>query len=438
MGLRNRFILLMAGIVLVPLVTLPLTLLVVQLVMPGWNDPLLKPQIVGARLLKSQFIESIAKQDYSDLDKGLAGGSLLIEDVQSNIVIHASPLGADAVLDPNSMDSLVMILNIQDHTYRITLRSQAVGPAYQNAFLLPFVPVLAMAAMLLFIMAMSLHILRGLQRSVKNLDYATREIAGGNLDFDLKIDHHDALVSLARAMEEMRQKLKEEYARRDRFIMAVSHDLKTPIAVIEAYLDAFDDGFANSREMQAQFLATIRDKTNILGHRISHLVELAKMTTVEWRHTLIATDFSIFMTERLQLIAEESAVMGRHLVLDLQHVPGVVLKMNADMISRVLENLIANAQSYSPDDGTALVVQTWNTQDKLFISVQNHGPGIKPEFRDLIFEPFFRADAGRNSRGFGLGLASVKSIIETHGWSIQVDSTPGQLTVFTIIIPICR
>ena len=71
----------------------------------------------------------------------------------------------------------------------------------------------------------------------------------------------------------------------------------------------------------------------------------------------------------------------------------------------------------------------------IILTISNGGPGIRAEDLQKIFEPFFRGDQGRNAGGFGLGLASVKSIVETHGWTISVESEPGVRTAFSIRIP---
>ena len=107
-----------------------------------------------------------------------------------------------------------------------------------------------------------------------------------------------------------------------------------------------------------------------------------------------------------------------------------------DMIARVLENLVDNAMAYGDPAVTILVsAERTGADGAIILRVENGGAGIPPHNLQRVFEPFFRGDRSRNDGGFGLGLASVKSIVETHGWSIAVESEPDVRTSFIITIP---
>jgi signal transduction histidine kinase len=205
--------------------------------------------------------------------------------------------------------------------------------------------------------------------------------------------------------------------------------------VLEGYLEAFEDGLVNNSKKREQYLHIMHEKTGLLSYRISHLVELAKMTTMEWRQTLIATDLGHFLEESFGHISDEVNADGGTLIVDLKTEPSLIVSINHDMVIRVFENLIDNARNYSPR-GSPISVSAWNTSSDAFISISNSGSGIPPEQVPLVFEPFFRGDPGRNTNGFGLGLASVKTIVDTHGWFISLESKPDVLTCFTIRIPL--
>ena len=321
--------------------------------------------------------------------------------------------------------------------YRAVFRSDSPPEGLGPPLILPLLPVAVLGIVILFTVAVSFGILRSLGRSMGKLEEATRRIAAGDLDFEPALPAGDSLASLAASMDAMRLRLKEEYQRRDRFILAVSHDLKTPLAVLEGYLDAFADGLADSPEKRESYLRVLREKTGVLSHRISHLVELARMTTVEWRQTFEDCDLSAFLKETLGLLSDEAAARGRRMEVDFRLSPGRRSALNRDMARRVLENLADNAETYSPPD-SVLRASAREEGAEVLVRISNEGEGIPAERRGLVFEPFYRGDPGRNAGGFGLGLASVKSIVEAHGWGIDLESVPGGTTSFTVRIPTSR
>ncbi|HCM28781.1 MAG: hypothetical protein A2Z99_21280 [Treponema sp. GWB1_62_6] len=289
--------------------------------------------------------------------------------------------------------------------------------------------------LLAVVVAISMLIARSLGASIRKLEDATRKIAAGDLDFPSSELASGDLASLGLSLDRMRAQLKEDRERRDRFIMGVSHDLKTPLAVIQGYLDALDDGLADTEEKRARYMAILRSKADLLGERIGHLIELAKTTTSEWRHTLAESDFGSFLEETLSPLAEYCAIRGFVLEWNLALAEPCILPFDRDMIARVLENLVGNAVSYG--DSTVPILADARIEGRaILLRVENGGPGIPDEDLRKVFEPFFRGSRSRKDGGFGLGLASVKSIVETHGWSIEAESEPGSRTAFIIRIPL--
>jgi len=111
--------------------------------------------------------------------------------------------------------------------------------------------------------------------------------------------------------------------------------------------------------------------------------------------------------------------------------------MDGDLMMRVFENLMNNAVRYSGEEKRIFLRAMLETdRPVLTVSIMNTGPGIQEKDLPLVFEPFHRGDASRNQKGFGLGLASVKAILDAHGWEIAASSDPGVETAFTIRIPV--
>ena len=432
MGLKARLLLLMTGIAILPILSSSLLVFTFQRLYPGVVSFKGSPLEFVFRQMEPHLAEAIRSGDFFRFSEGPETQSVRIEESRTGRVVFERP----GMGEPRpGADTMIVEQTVDGRDYRATFQVQAAAGSLNPSLILPFLPIFALGSVILFTVGVSLGILRSLGLSIGKLEAATRAISAGNLDFDLALPSGDSLGSLAASMDSMRRKLKEEYARRDRFILAVSHDLKTPLAVLEGYLDAFTDGLADSPEKRAAYLDVLREKTGLLGHRISHLVELARMTTVEWRQTLEECGLSGFLSETLKRLADEAAARGRRLEVDFRLPEGLSVAMNRDMVLRIFENLVDNAENYSPRD-SVLRAEAWSGEGEAFVRVTNEGPGIPAGSRDLVYEPFYRADAGRNTGGFGLGLSSVKSIVEAHGWSIELQSVPGGATSFTVRIPL--
>lgn len=432
MGLKARLLLLMTGIAILPILSSSLLVFTIQRLYPGVVSIKGSPLEFGFRQMETRLAEAIRSGDLSRFAEGPETQSVRIEEIGMGRIVFDRPAVSD--LQPG-VDSMVIDLTVDGTDYRATFLVQTAAGDLNPSLFLPLLPIFVLGVVILFTVAVSLGILRSLGHSIERLEAATRAISEGNLDFQLALPAGDSLASLAASMDSMRRNLKEEYARRDRFILAVSHDLKTPLAVLEGYLDAFADGLADSPEKRDAYLKILREKTGLLAHRISHLVELARLTTVEWRQTLEDCDLSSFLSETLNRLADEAAARGRRLEVDFRLPKGIYVAMNRDMVLRIFENLVDNAENYSPRD-TVLRAEAWSEKGEAFVRVTNEGSGISAGSRDLVFEPFYRADPGRNAGGFGLGLSSVKSIVEAHGWGIELQSVPGGLTSFTVRIPL--
>lgn len=288
---------------------------------------------------------------------------------------------------------------------------------------------------LLFVAIMVVIIVNSINRSIGRLEKATRRIAEGDLDFELPMKGNDKLASLTRSFDSMRGHLKEEYARRSRFIMGISHDLKTPLSSISGYANAIGEGYADTPAKLEKYVAIIEDKTKLLESRISMLIDYVRRETVDWKLNLKPVDLKLFFDE-LSNVFESEATINNHRYQGLVDIePGLLVPMDEGMVIRALENLMHNALSYSPDESVITFACTCNNR-VVSVSLTNHGPGIEPEQLPHIFDPFVRGERDRKGSGLGLGLSTVESILSSHGWHIDVESRQNDTTVFTITMPL--
>lgn len=287
----------------------------------------------------------------------------------------------------------------------------------------------------LFTALMSVLIIRSINSSITNLETATRRVADGDLDFSLSTDGKDRIASLTRSFETMRAQLKEQYDRGSRFLMGLSHDLKTPLTSIAGYVDAIRDGYADSEEKLEKYMSIIQAKTWLLESRISSLIDYAKQETREWKSTLMKVDFLQFAEELLALAETEALARHFRFTHGLDVPPETVIEMDSDMVGRAFENLVENAFAYATP-GSEISIRATSADGAIRLEFANEGSGIDPEHLPHIFDPLFRGSGDRHGGGFGLGLATVRSVITSHGWDIAVTSQPGGTTVFAVTIPL--
>jgi signal transduction histidine kinase len=276
-----------------------------------------------------------------------------------------------------------------------------------------------------------------LGRSILGLESATKRIAAGDLDFRLQVKGDDELASLTRSFEQMRRRLKEEEAKRSRFLMAVSHDLKTPLTSIEGYVEAIRDGLARNPQKLTKYLNIISEKSKALEGRILELIEFVKMETGEWKLKHEPIELVDYLLQVARAYQEDASVLKRVFTYRIDLPSETVIEADKGLLMRILENLLGNALRFTRE-GEEVHLRAWTVSDAIHIAVQDSGPGIPAGEIDLVFEPFYRGSSSRREQGFGLGLATVKSIIEAHGWRIEVRSGEGKGTMFLIDIPCPR
>jgi signal transduction histidine kinase len=286
-------------------------------------------------------------------------------------------------------------------------------------------------AFVAFASVMVFFIIRSINRSAGGLERATRRVAEGDLDFELDARGNDELAALTRSFESMRRELKETRAQRARFLMGVSHDLKTPLTSIEGYVEAVRDGLADTPDKLHKYLGIIQDKAEVLRERILHLIDYVKMETGEWKLRNEEIVLGDFLGELARSFQDEFTLLGRDFSADIRLPPGLRVKGDPALLARAFENLVTNAIRHTGEhDAVSLSARA--RDGRVTVTFADTGPGIPPEHIEHLFEPFYRATASRREQGTGLGLSVVKSIFSSHGWVIEAFSAPGEGTTFRI------
>lgn len=224
------------------------------------------------------------------------------------------------------------------------------------------------------------------------------------------------------------QEMKQQDKLRREFFAYVSHDLRTPLAGMQAYLETLlDENVKLSNQDRQQFIQNVLLNNKRLTDMVNELFELARL-----EHGEINIDPEEFVLSDLlsDLYASLSALAndkGIHLIMDC---PNMGLEVYADVgrLERILQNLISNAIYYTPTGGTVNTLITELDKGRVEISIQDTGNGIPEEELPYVFEPYFRAIDGKKVRqdGCGLGLAITQRLLALHQSELQVESQVGE------------
>ncbi len=225
-----------------------------------------------------------------------------------------------------------------------------------------------------------------------------------------------------------------EKARRD-LIVAVSHDLRTPLASIRAMAESIDDGVVDDPAVVKRYLNSMGAEVRRLGSLIDDLFELSRIDAG-------TIDLHLEPSSLPDLISDTLESMGplakqRGISLEGAAAPGLPdLRLDAARIQRVLTNLVQNAIVHTPAGGD-VTIQAQARDGAVEVQVRDTGEGVTAEDLPRIFEPFYRGDPSRTRKdgGSGLGLSIVKALVEAHGGTVSVVSDLGRGSIFTVRLP---
>ena len=286
------------------------------------------------------------------------------------------------------------------------------------------------AASSLVAVGAALLVTRSITVPLERIRAASSALAGGDFAPTAAGTGPAELVEVGRAFDEMAHKLEELFDARRQLIAWASHDLRTPLASLQAMLEAVEDGVAPAEH----YLPAMREQVHRLGRLVDDLFELAQIDsgalTLELEEAQVA---DLVQTCVRALEAEATArrvVLSAHLDADVPAVHAA-----PDKVERVLQNLLTNALRHTPSDGSvAVVVRTGDAE--VIIAVEDDGEGISDGAERRMFERFWRGDSARAAprSGAGLGLAIARGLVEAHGGHIWAENRPdgGARVAFTL------
>lgn len=262
------------------------------------------------------------------------------------------------------------------------------------------------------------------------------ELRDGNLDYRITYERQDEFLPVCQDFNEMAGRLKEMVQRiqqqersRKELIAGISHDIRTPLTSIQAYVEGLLDGIAKTPEAERRYLETIKTKAKDLDHIVSQLFLFSKMELGEYPKDLRKLRLNEVMEDIVLPRQEEYRQKGLSITMDLEEVS---LKADPVQFQRITTNILENSLKYKVKEQGNLQISLHRKESGFYLSFADDGPGVPEESLPHLFEVFYRSDPSRQNphQGSGLGLAIVAAAAEQMGGSIRaLPSRMGGLEI---------
>lgn len=220
------------------------------------------------------------------------------------------------------------------------------------------------------------------------------------------------------------------------FVSNVSHELRTPLALIRLYAETLELGRITTREKKHDYYKIIRKESERLTGLINNILDFSRIEAGHKEYEFRETDIGDLVRNTLDSYRYQIEQQGFTLKEEIDGALPIVC-VDREAIARALLNLMNNALKYSADE-KYLRVKLYRENGSVKLEVEDHGIGITNREQTKIFEKFYRTGDPlvHNTKGSGLGLSLVRHISDAHGGSIDVDSTPGKGSRFTLTLPL--
>ncbi len=281
-------------------------------------------------------------------------------------------------------------------------------------------------------LAAAFLVVRWVSAPIQRLRHASASLAAGDLTARASPGGPAELAELSGSFNAMAEHIERLFDARRELVAWASHDLRTPIAAMQAMIEAIEDGLVPAE----RYLPELREQTRLLGMLVDDLFELARIDAGDL--TLEIREASLDGLVDLCLRALEAEATARKVTLGAQIRPGTPSARCApDSVSRVLFNLVTNALRHTPSDGS-VAVRVEGGDAEVVVAVEDTGSGFAPESLQRAFERFWRGDRARTrgQAGAGLGLAIARGLIEAQGGRIWAENRPDGGARITFTLPV--
>lgn len=292
---------------------------------------------------------------------------------------------------------------------------------------------LIMIAMILLTNRMLTRMItRRITASLNTLVHGVHEIGDGNLDYRIEYSRRDEFAPIcddfnvmAEHIQRLIQRQQKDEESRKELLAGISHDLRTPLTSIKAYVEGLLDGVAEDYPAQLRYLSIIRQKAVDIDEIVDKLFLFSKLEIGEFPFYHERMDIGDELAAMADSINEESAQSGMTMVLAEQP-RDLYVYADPVQLQGALTNILDNSRKYKQKERGTITVDVRDDGDTVTIRLTDDGPGVPEESLERLFDVFYRSDPSRQnpSKGSGLGLAITAKIMNRMGGSIRAENAP--------------
>lgn len=287
------------------------------------------------------------------------------------------------------------------------------------------------------------YIFKSIMLPITTLTTGVHEIRDGNLDYQIEYAGKDEFTQVCNDFNEMagrlqdmvRREQKDEQNRRE-LIAGISHDLRTPLTSIKAYVEGIEKGVAITPEKQKKYIDIIKKKTGELEYTINQLFLFSKLDIGEFPLNMTDVKIGDEINAIIMEYRNEKKNEGFRVSYDDQS-DGAYCNVDKVQLKNVIINILGNSIKYKDKEIIECQVECINQENEIDIILCDNGPGVSKEGLERIFDVFYRGDAARRKpeMGSGLGLAISAKMVERFGGQIYADNNPDGGLKITIKLP---
>ena len=286
-------------------------------------------------------------------------------------------------------------------------------------------------------------VFRRVVSSLDTLTYGVGQVRDGNLEYRIEYTEQDEFSDVCSDFNDMAMRLldsvkarQKDEANRKELIAGISHDLRTPLTSVKAYIEGIEQGLAAAPEARARYIETIKRKTRDLEQIIETLFLFSKLDLGEFPYRMEQVCLSEELSGIVSGVKDEYGRRG----LNISPVRGMCaasVKIDSVQLRCAVINILENSVKYKHRESVDMDIEISCDERSVTLSLTDNGPGVPPETLTKLFDVFYRSDASRSDpgRGSGLGLAITAKIIESFGGAIKAELPAGGGLSVIITLP---
>lgn len=337
----------------------------------------------------------------------------------------------------------VLLVN---QNYHMNLEEQLLD----NKRMIFLVVLLIVVCVILFVVLtnyiLSRFIFRPINDGLTVLLQGVQQIRDGNLSWRTDYQEEEEFRPVVNSLNEMAERLEilvteqeKNSENRKELIAGISHDLRTPLTAIKAYVEGLEKGIATTPAMKEKYLKTITKKTDELTHLVDQLFLFSKVDLGDFALRIQNVTIGKYLADLIEGVTEEYRQRGLKITLGV-HSYQTQAAVDPEQLRTVFINIIENTVKYGHPSDNQLLIEQYEESEKIVITFSDNGPGVPWPQQKNLFDVFYRGDKARtqSGEGSGLGLAIARRVIESQGGEIEArDSSKGGLQI-RIQLPISK